>query len=156
MIPQQIVTESRQKTEDHLYPPLVRESECDVVSQHSLCSLMQPLFIGDDGASRSTPFEEGGDDEDIPDQAKDPGGEAEPQDQAKDPGEGAEAKTKKIPASGHGTTAPGSGTTVEGTVLPPWAAVLPCHGTTARTTAPYYRRRTKTFTVVGHGTTAPR
>src|SRR3954467_5124828 len=95
-------------------------------------------------------------DEDIPDQAKDPGGEAEPQDQTKEPGEGAEAKTKKIPASGHGTTAPGSGTTVPGTVLPPWAAVLPCHGSTARTTAPYYRRRTETFTVVGHGTTVPR
>src|SRR4051812_44637367 len=117
---------------------------------------MQPLFIGDGGASRSTHFEGGGDDEDIPDQAKDPGGEAKPQDQTKDPGEGAEAKTKKIPASDHGTTAPGSGTTVPVTVLPPWAAVLPCHGSTARTTAPYYRRHIETFTVGGHGTTVPR
>src|SRR4051812_9701065 len=72
---------------------------------------MQPLFIGDGGASRSTPFEGGGDDEDIPDQAKDPGGEAEPQ----------EVKAKKSPASGRGTTA--------------LAAVLPRHGTTVITTA---------------------
>src|SRR3954469_6182462 len=34
-------------------------------------------------------------DEDIPDQAKDPGGEAEPQDQAKDPGGGAELQEAK-------------------------------------------------------------
>ena len=50
-------------------------------------------------------------DEDILDKAKDPGGEAEPQ----------EVKAKKNQASGRGTTA--------------LAAVLPRHGTTARTTA---------------------
>jgi len=132
MTPEKIVNECHQKAEAHLEPSLVQESDVDVVPQHSLCSLMQPLFIGDGGASRSTPFEGGGDDEDIPDQAKDPGGEAEPQEvndedtpeQAKDPGgeaEPQEVKAKKSPASGRGTTA--------------LATVLPRHGTTV----PYYR-----------------
>ena len=42
---------------------------------------MQQMLIDDRGASRLTPFEGGGDDEDIPDQAKDPGGEVEAQEE---------------------------------------------------------------------------
>src|SRR3954471_22468649 len=71
MTPQQIVTESSPKTKAHIEPSLVRES--DVVPRHNLCYLLQPMLIGDHGASRSTPFEEGGDDEDIPDKDTDPG-----------------------------------------------------------------------------------
>src|SRR3954466_6902829 len=114
-------------------PVIVQESTLDVCPQHNLCSFMQPMLIGDRGASRTTPFEGGGDDEDIPDKAKDPGGEA------KDPGgeagpQGDKAR-KKIQASGRGTTAliavlprQGRGTTVPN-------AVLPHHGNTVPTTA---------------------
>src|SRR4051812_21322475 len=61
----------------HPMPPpvIVQESTMDVSPPHHLCSFMQPRLIGDRGASRTTPFEGGGDDEDIPDKAKDPGGE---------------------------------------------------------------------------------
>ena len=81
MTPQQIVNESRQKTEAHIEPSLVRESDFDDVPQHSLCYLMQQMLIDDCRASRSIPFEGGGDDEDIPDKAKDPGGEAQAQEE---------------------------------------------------------------------------
>src|SRR4051812_22227956 len=77
MTPHQIATESRQKTEAHTEPSLVRDSDIDVVPQHNMCYLLQPMLIGDRGASRSTPFEEGGDDEDIPDQDTDPGGQVQ-------------------------------------------------------------------------------
>src|SRR3954463_2879303 len=77
MTPQQIATESRQKTEAHTEPSLVRESDIDDVPQHTMCYLLQPMLIGNRGASRSTPFEEGGDDEDIPDQDTDPGGQVQ-------------------------------------------------------------------------------
>jgi hypothetical protein len=90
-------------------------------------------------------------------------GEAKEQGQATLEEEPQEAKAKKIQASGRGTTA--------------LAAVLPRHGTTASTTAsttagnreiygssrgtrsvlpPLLPRATERFTVVGHGTTAPR
>ena len=90
-------------------------------------------------------------------------GEAKEQGQAALEEEPQEAKAKKIKASGRGTTA--------------LAAVLPRHGTTARTTASttasnrriygssrgtssvlpsLLPRATERFTVVSHGTTAPR
>ena len=90
-------------------------------------------------------------------------GEAKEQGQAALEEEPQEAKAKKIQVSGRGTTA--------------LAAVLPRHGTTARTTASttasnreiygsshgtssvlpsLLPRATERFTVVGHGTTAPR
>src|SRR3954470_7166151 len=81
MTPQQIVTESRQKTAAHIEPSLVQESDIDVVPQHNMCYFLQPMLIGDRGASRSTPFEEGGDDEDIPDKDTDPGGEVQVQEE---------------------------------------------------------------------------
>src|ERR1041384_2985876 len=82
-------------------------------------------------------------------------GEAKEQGQATLEEEPQEAKAKKIQASGRGTTA--------------LAAVLPCHGTTAgnreicgssrgtrSVLPPLLPRATESFTVVGHGATAPR
>ena len=51
MTPQQIVHESRQKTEVHIEPSLVQESDFEVVPRNNLCYLMQPPLFGDPGAS---------------------------------------------------------------------------------------------------------
>ena len=74
---------------------------------------MQPLFIGDGGASRSSPFEGGGDDEDIPKEAKVQGDVGVEQGQATPEEKLREDNTRKLQPSGSGTTAPSRGTTAQ-------------------------------------------
>ena len=88
-------------------PPTVIVQECtlDVVPQHSLCFVMQPLFIGYGGASRLTPFEAGGDDEDIPKEDKVQGDEDVEQGQATPEEKLQEDNARKLQPTGSGTTA---------------------------------------------------